>query len=82
MTFQVKNLTDCITVSINCKRKSEFLGFARFHVGDLINSAARGGYVKRSVELVGREGKKDKFAGGEVQIEVSLGDKGVIIILG
>lgn len=80
MTLKIKNLTDVVLINVFCKRKEEFLGTARINVGDLVSQCARKGIIQQTLVLVAREGKKDRFAGGEVLIEANL-DKQVYNLL-
>ena len=72
--IEAKNLTDSILICVYCQRKDEFLGYARLKISELITASVKEGFVRKDIALLPRENKKDKYAGGEVTIEVSLAD--------
>jgi hypothetical protein len=86
LEVKAKNLTDGISIAVwdkKIKEKKkiwkkdhgdEFLGYIKLSISDLINQAARVGYISRWYDLIKREDKKDKYVGGRVLIEAGVGD--------
>lgn len=81
MTLQVRDtFKDAVLINVFCKRKDEFLGTSKVMVSELIRKSFVKGLIHMTLQLLPREGKKDKFAGGEVMIEATL-DKDVSLFI-
>jgi len=86
LEVKAKNLTDGISIAVWDKKVKEkkkiwkkdhgdeFLGYIKLSISDLINQAARVGYISRWYNLTKREDKKDKYVGGRILIEAGVGD--------
>lgn len=73
LTFDAKNLTDRIEVDVIDDAKDQFLGRAKFIMGDLIERCAREGHVTLRTRLGDRDGNhRDKYVGGELVVEVEM----------
>jgi hypothetical protein len=67
-----KNLTDRVVITVIDKKKDDCLGQVIIPFGELITLAARDGYLRKWYTLKPREGKKDKYIGGELYIEAGI----------
>ncbi|ORX51376.1 hypothetical protein BCR36DRAFT_40220 [Piromyces finnis] len=86
LEIKAKNLTEAIDIAVWDKKTKdkkkiwkkdqgdEFLGHIKFSISDLINQFAREGYISKWYDLGKRQDKKDKYAGGKILIEASIGE--------
>ncbi|KAJ3328963.1 hypothetical protein HDU76_008921 [Blyttiomyces sp. JEL0837] len=75
LELKATNLTDKIILTVWDRRKDDFLGQVRLTIGDLITQAAKEGFVSRFYRLMPRDGaagRRDKYVGGEVLLEMSI----------
>jgi hypothetical protein len=86
LEVKATNLTEGISIAVWDKKNKEkkkiwkkehgdeFLGYIKLNVSDLINKAARVGYISQWYNLERRNDKKDKYVGGRILIEAGVGE--------